>query len=247
VTSIPLNSRCFVVAVIFGSALFLATSAASAAFMNYNDAFEPVSGTLFSAISESSGTDPVPLYGAPSTIPFGLDFDPRSFVASSGNGGVDFTDGQLNFTMVNGAGITDISLFESGDYELAGIGTPATQVGASAFLSAAITQINGVNVAPINLVPAFASFGDALPPDVPVGAWSVAVALDVASQLGPNQRATRLEVAINNRLRAISETGTGAFIAKKQFTIDFEIVPEPATAVLIALAFGMLGLVSRSR
>ena len=54
---------------------------ASAASISYGDiTFSP--GLTALNITESSGTDPVPLYGPPPPIFNGLDFTPQNFVAS---------------------------------------------------------------------------------------------------------------------------------------------------------------------
>jgi hypothetical protein len=248
-------------------ALGLATiglfSVAQAASINYGN-FGPVppSGVMFLQVTESSGTDPVPLYGPPAPFDLGLDFDPIGFVASSSGGGADITDGQLNMTLmgaINGLAVTGIgpvTVFEAGDYTLAGAGGPATSVFAGAIIRATVTQINGVNVAPINLIPTNASFSDALPGVEIVTPWSVGTTLDVGAQLavlgfGPNQAATKVELAINNALVATSEPNSAAFIAKKEFQVsvgtDPGIIPEPGSMALAGLALCGLALAGRKR
>jgi hypothetical protein len=74
--------------------------------------------------------------------------------------------------------------------------------------------------------------------------------LDIAGQLGPNQRATRVEIVIDNQLIALSEgpvpsvggAGTAAFIAKKDFALKFNFVPEPST---LGLAVALIGALRR--
>ncbi len=227
--------------------LLLSTSAQAASIFYGN--FGPVPpGFTFTDVTESSGTDPVPLYGPPSPFAIGLDFNPASFVATAAGGSADLTDGQLNFTVVAGPGqsIAGINLFEAGDYTLAGIGTPATQVSAGAILRAAVTQINGVSVAPINLIPVNASVGFNLVanPGV-VQPWSLGLGLNVAGQLGPGQNATKVDVVINNQMLAFSEAASLAFIAKKDFIIDIVPVPEPTTWLLGVSGFAAVLGVSR--
>ena len=224
-------------------------AAARGASINYGNFNLP--GIMFQGVTESSGTDPVPMYGPPSPFVIGLDFDPISFTSTSTNGTADITDGQLNFTVMTlpgGPAIDGISLFEAGDYTLAGAGGPATSVFAGSTLRATILAVDGVNVAPINVPPVNASFGDSLPGTVIAGPWSVGLFSNIVAALPPGQHATKVDVVINNALVTTSEPGTVAFIAKKEFQIGITPgVPEPATATLMALAcVGAIGL-RRSR
>lgn len=259
----PCYTRCVAAAVLFSLVSFVISSTASAASINYGN-FGPVPpGVSFLQVTESSGTDPVPLYGPPSPFIVGLDFDPMNFVATSSGGGADITDGQLNFTIMgntfrNGAiGIGGINLFEAGDYTLAGIGGPATSVLAGAIIRATVTAINGAPVAPINLVPVNGSFGDSLPGPAIVAPWSLGLFLDIGSQLaglgyGADSVATKVEVVINNSLVATSELTSASFIAKKEFQIRITPdpvgeIPEPTTLVLGSMLVGLIGLAARRR
>jgi len=235
------------------SVLMLSASAHAATINYFN--FGPVPpGYTFIDVTESSGTDAVPLYGPPVPFAIGLDFDPKNFIATSVGGGGDVTDGQLNFSVAAGGkapGIGVINLFEAGDYSLSGAGTKATQVLAGAILRATVTEINGVKVAPINLIPvnASVSFDLVANPGI-VQPWSLGLALNVAGQLAPGQNATRVDVVINNQLLAFSESATLAFIAKKDFVIGIIPVPEPTTMLLGVSGFATVlgvGQVARRR
>jgi hypothetical protein len=228
------------------------SAATQAASINYGD-FGPVPpGVSFLGVTESSGTDPVPIYGPPSAFSVGLDFDPTNFVATTSSGGADITDGQLNLTVTANAGIGSISLQEAGDYTLAGVGTPATSVLAGAVIFATVTQINGANVAPINLAPVNGSVGFALPPAAITQPWSLGLSVNVTAQLAAqgfnaSQRATRIELAVNNTLVATSEPGSVAFMAKKEFRLSTGVIPEPASAGLMGVALCALAAAARKR
>lgn len=216
-----------------------ATHPSFAASISYGD-FGPIPpGITFEDVTESSGTDAVPLYGAPDPISVGLDFDPISFVATANGGTQDVTDGQLNLTLTGspGVSISTLDLFESGDYTLAGAGTAASQAIAGAILRVTVTQINGVSVAPIVLAPVNASvtFNLAANPGV-VAPWSLGLGFNIAGQLGPDQRATQLELVIDDQLLAFSEAGSLALIAKKDFFLEVGTVVPEASTVLLLLA-----------
>jgi hypothetical protein len=224
------------------------SSIADAASISYGN-FGPVPpATTFLNVTESSGTDPVPLYGPPAPFTTGLDFDPANFVATSAGGGADVTDGQVSFTIM-APSINSVSLTEAGDYTLVGFGTPATSVFAGASIRGTVTQINGVNVAPILLTPSNASVGFNLVTNPGVlQPWSLGTTLNVAAQLGPGQTATKVEIVIDNQMVAISQPTSVAFIAKKEFIIrtDTEI-PEPSTFALAGLALGGMAVTASRR
>lgn len=236
---------------------------AQAASISYGN-FGPIApGISFLNVTESSGTDAVPLYGAPDPYVTGLDFDPTSFVASAAGGGADITDGQMNFTVMgqknglNVVAIGGISLSEGGDYTLVGTGTAASQVLAGAIVAVKITEIDGSPVTPFNLTPYNASVGFNLPANGGVvQPWSLGVFADIGAQLTSLGvpfivGATKAEVVINNSLIAISEPGSVAFIAKKDFVIgitpDLGVLPEPGTLALAGVALCGIGAVSRRK
>jgi len=244
-------------------ALFF-TSGLKAAPISYGDFSVPPSGIMFLDVEESSGTDAVPLYGPPDPFLVGLDFDPAGFIAYATGGGADFTDGQLNFTVMSstdpgeGVGIESIDLFEAGDYTLDGAGTAATRVSSGASIRASVTQIDGIPVIPIQLTPVNSSIGFNLVANPGVlQPWSLGLVLNVESQLAIagipfTIGATKVEVVIDNQLLAMGESGSVAAIAKKEFVLDIipdqvEKIPEPTSAVLMSLAIGLVGLCSSRR
>ena len=241
-------------------AAVLLTSSVQAAVINYGDSPVIPPGIQFRDVTESSGTDAVPLFGAPDYFVTGVDFDPATFVATASGGAADVTDGQLNFTLsgnVTGQqqqlfAIDSISLFESGDFSLAGTGTTATEVSAGAAMFVTVTEIDGVAVTPFQLTPASASVGFNLANNAGVAQpWSLGLNYDVnaaltAAQVPFRLGATEVEVAINDTLLALSEQQSLSFIAKKDFRIGVDaVIPEPASLSLLVL--GAMGMARRRR
>jgi len=239
----------------FFSVAVLATGpAVHAATINYGDFAVPSTGVTFQQVTESSGTDPVPLYGPPTPFVTGLDFDPTSFVSTANGGAADITDGQMNFGVAGNVGpsgfvgISNLNLSEAGDYTLVGVGTPATAVFAGAIVQITVTQVNGLPVVPFNLPTSNASVAFNLVANPGVSQpWTLGASVNIAGLLPAGQVATAIKVAINNTLVSTSQPGTVAFIAKKDFRIVINpntTIPEPGTLVLTALG-SMIALVYR--
>lgn len=234
-----------------------------AASINYGN-FGPVApGISFENVTETSVTDSVPLYGSPVAYATGLDFNPMGFVAYGVGGGGDITDGQMNFTIAgqvvngNATAISSVTLSEGGDYTLVGTGTAATQVQGGAIMNVTIKEIDGIAVAPIILAPVNASVAFNLVANNGLAQpWSLGLTSNISAQLAAlsipfTVGATKVDVALNNTLTAISEPSTIAFIAKKDFRIDLVpdtgVIPEPSTLALAGLALCGIGAVSRRR
>jgi len=243
----------------------LLSSASQAAHINYGDFDDIVGGgtVMYTDVTESSGTDPVPLFGSPDVSVNLMDFDPTTFSANSGGGGVDFTDGQLNFGImgVPGAPITNILIREGGDYTLAGIG-PATLLGYGIGLRVSVTEIDGVAVVPFDVV-GTASGTLSLPGDAGINLpWDLeldfnlgaALVLQAGLDFGTDFTlgVTKAEVSIDDTLFSISRPASVALIAKKNFLINVDTrpldpndIPEPTTMALAFLACCGLSLSSR--
>ncbi len=239
----PMFSRALVAT---GAVLSLGLSTAlQAASINYGNFNSNPPGVMFLDVTESSGTDAVPLYGPPTVVGQELSFSPTpAFEASSSGVNVDVTDGQLNYTIMSDS-VSVVNAVESGLFSLTGVGTPATNVLAALSLRATVTQLNGVNVTPI-VLPASsvaAQFNLIANPGANQP-WALATSVDVATGLANlgfgGQNATKVDVVIDNQLVAISELGSQAEIIKTRFG-----VPEPSTLLLGAL--GLCGMLASAR
>jgi len=230
--------------------LLLPGGPAAAASINYGDFDDIPPGTvMFLGVTEGSGTDPVPLFGSPLVLGNMLDFDPSGFAASTGGGGADITDGQLNFQVMSipGSSIDQITIDESGDFSLFGAGTAATQVAFGLFMQLTILEVDGALISPFDvIVSAEGSFDLVTNPGLSQP-WDLSLMADLDQELIDEGIAfelgvTKADVVLDDTLIAISEAASAAFIAKKAFRIA--VVPEPATLIL-----GLLGvlLAVRSR
>lgn len=237
---------------------------AHAASINYSDM--DGASVKYTGISEASATDPVPLFGAPSVTGNSIDFNPVLFNALSqfGTPPIDLTDGKLTFMVVAhaGVGISNFSFQEAGITTVVGSGTNNTFTDVSAAGNLDISEVDGVGISvvkvPINLtfsnIPANGTWrlgADGLALSRP---WTGAQFIDLNAALTaahvPFVRgATKVTVNLDNGLIAASESGSIAFIDKKDFgglsiTVN---IPEPSSMILGLAAFGLLGLIVRRR
>jgi hypothetical protein len=219
----------------------------------------------FRAISEDSGTDPLPLYGAPSVSGNSIDFNLVSFNSfSAGALGNDLTDGALTMMIEAKPGnfIPKILYEESGDFTLIGFGTDATLASVVATFFIDINEVDGnalnppvnlqvnMQISPSSGVYQLATLGGG---PFQQGNWAGSLMIDVEQALmdaGESfaNGATKVTVTLDNKLATLSEDGTSAFIAKKDFGgTTITIVPEPSCMALagMALLFPVLARAGR--
>lgn len=214
---------------------------------------------IFEDILETPTPDNGSLYGPPTVSCNSLVFYPVSFKAVSlvGIPSIDFVDGQLNLTIsaINGATISSLTIWEMGDYTLAGTGTVATTVGSGlAMTSVRVEKLNrpiapGIDrnideatemVFTPNKTETFNLVDDGGIATV----WKRSVTIEIPERLAG---ATQITIVLNDTLTATSENGSVAFVAKKVFGVDVDtaMVPEPSTLILLVL--GGAGLLLRGR
>ncbi len=207
--------------------------------------------TIYEGVTESSSTDPVPLFGAPTISGDTLDFNPVGFSASSSNGTTaDITDGQLLFgaKAKPGLGLGSVVISERGDTSMAGFGTDATFTSVSLHGVLNISEVGGVGINTASIPIAFTSIGPSggtygLATDFGGGpggtiAWNGSADIDLtpanplvaaiyaAQNLDVKLPVTKVSVNFDNTLIALSQAGTSSLIAKKdQLIITFHTPP----------------------
>lgn len=232
--------------------------------------------TIYTGVTESSATDPVPLFGAPTVSGDSLDFNPVGFNASSSNGSpADITDGQLTFfaSAKPGLGLNGMDISERGDTTLAGFGTDATFTSVSLHGNLDIYEVGGVGINPIKIPIVFTSVGPSggtygLATDFGGGpggtlAWNGSALIDLtaanplvaagyaAQNLDPKNPVTKVSLNFDNTLIAISQQGTSALIAKKdQIIITLHTPPGggiPEPSSIMLVLLSMIGAAAARR
>lgn len=200
----------------------------------------------FQNVTESSITDWLPLFGAPTVAGDGLVFAPSTGFVSQSSGGSDTTSATLSITLqaAHGQFLQNIVISESGTYAFSTdvLTTAGGQVSISGLLT--VTDLsNGTGVRTANLlVTPSSSLVYAGPTQTFVdGTWTATASIDL-SGLG----ITRARVQLNNNLQSLSSsTDVGAEVRKRAVTITN--TPEPGTAALLAAGLAGLGLGARRR
>ena len=225
--------------------------------------YDPLEGDTvrFTDISESSDTDSLPLFGAPTIVGDSLGFGLPLFSSSSANWTSDETSGTLA-TLIEalpGNYIDQISLDESGDFSIFAFGTAATFASISSRVTLDILEIDGsAPTSPVTVAGdmVFTSDGEWNLADDGMlfgKSWSGSLELDVSAAVadsGYSGHATKVAFEMENVLNTDSEPGTSALIAKKVFggvSVTTSLVPEPATLTLLAIAAALLLVRRRKR
>ena len=195
----------------------------------------------FLNISETSVTDPEPLFGQPVRQGNQLLFFPQTFASSAADGLADTTAASLHVSVraPQGHYLEKIHFVEYGDYSLAGAGTAATsaQVNGTLYIADIDPGLNGVLLDVMTVDPA----GPYTLPGPSAGQFSAATEVDLTG-LGIYE----VRISLNNNLQTTSEPGTTAFIQKKVQqgpAVGIIVIPEPASALL--LMFGALAVARR--
>jgi hypothetical protein len=221
--------------------LALAPTGARAASILYGD-FAGATLT-FQGVTESSITDGLPLYGAPTAAGDSLSFSPT--FASGAAGSSDTTSGTLSITIQANPGefLQQILVAESGVYaftnSLAQPAAPTAQANVSGLLTVTdLANGTGVRTAVLVALPGGTFTGTGAGSEG--GSWSASAAIDLTG-LG----LTRVRVVFNNNLQTLADAGATASIAKRQITITN--TPEPTAALLLGLGLAGLGFSGRRR
>lgn len=194
----------------------------------------------FFGVTETSATDPTPLYGAPNVIGDSLAFLPQGFASESSGGSSDVTDGTLTVTITAKPGyfLDKISIAEIGDYSLSGIGTAATYASVAGGIDVTdLTFASGTYSDPLAISPSMPVDLSGGPQD---GLFTGSAMIDLTDLGLVGVKSIYLE--FENVLETGSEAGTSALIQKKLVsgtTITVEtVIPEPSAIVVWSL-FGV--------
>lgn len=262
-----LSSSRAVLVLWFGLMVAAMPGNALAAPIIYGD-FSGASVWYLDVTEDTTTGDPLPLFDTPSITIDTLNFTPTAdFAATAAGSGIsDSTQGVLTFTIRPKDGVVLTSLFfdETGDTELSGSGTDATNTSVVASIKVTVTEVDDVAITPIMqtygmlFTPSSGDYG--LGTDGGGGPsfetdWMGQRSVDLPDLLDRNRvpftkGATEIEVEIINTLNAASEAGTSATIAKKVLGLEVDTtptIPEPASIAFATLALGALAARRRTR
>jgi hypothetical protein len=199
--------------------------------------------------------DPEPLWGAPTVVGNVMTFSPASFLASAvGPAGFDSDHSTLQMD-IDAAGALDtilsINITETGDASLLGgasTGVFLTMAGTIRINSTTAGAITPITVPWVGVFNT-GDFFDAVTNPGTTG-WTGTATIDVTAILASNgifDPATSVTLAYNNNLQVFTG-GAGpqsATLQKKDVVgpaVTIEVIPEPATAALLAVGLIALGI-----
>lgn len=197
----------------------------------------------YRSVSESSPTDPLPLYRAPFISGNSLIFGNLTFGSvAQGAGGVDTTTGLLTTTIDAHAGsaISGLSFHEAGSYTLVGLSNDAAASISAAYIIN-VLEVDGMAVDPLGfnaLMQFDPSDGTYSIGEDGAGSdlWEGNLTVDIDAFLhshGVFGSATSVSLTLTNTLTAVSQDGTLASIFKKDLSIS--VLPAPPAALLLVL------------
>ncbi len=199
---------------------------------------------VYDNVVETSITDPLPMFGAPSAgVDNVMTFPMPSFIATASNNASDLSAGALEFTFDADPGklISTVSIFESGGYGITGGAGGSVSVAGALTVRYFddLTQQFVTLADPIHIVVSPGGLpGGAFPVDgTGTGTWLGAALIDLAD-LGI--QTSSVIVAMDNTLAASALAGGTATISKDELTVNTTIIPEPASLVLMGLGLAMV-------
>ncbi len=218
----------------------------------------PGTNVDFLGVIESSGTDAVPLFGQPTSTNDVLIFDLQSFRSFTSDGGSDVTSGQLQLTIAakDGFFIDEITITESGVAIVTGAPNGFGHAEMRAPVDYRVSEIDGSLVArDTDFAPILFGGLEAFVLETNAAVsqpWTGIVPIDAADLAanGGGGNVTAVFLSISDVLATFGTGDAAAEVFMNDFTIEVktELIPEPATAVLMGIGLaGLLGYSCRRR
>lgn len=226
------------------------------------------SAAVYGNFSSPSGTvsylnvqDVNGLFGAPTVVGNNLDFDPLNFETQCASPGCPPAPSSVSDTLIldiksiPGQIIDTVVMSEAGDTTLDSFlnAFAATTVVANVFID--VLEVNGVPIIGLNdnAAMVFTNGGNYQSTDLPIGygtrSWTGLLSFNVNNVItahGGSGQATLVRISLSNTLTAFAASGATARIQKKDVDgLAITVVPEPGTALLMAL--GLAGLAASGR